>query len=895
MTRLKSKTSLVAYASDASIYAAMPETVRLIQSAEDVVEAVKLAAQKQISVTARGGGTGLAGGAVGTGVIADFSNFRSILDIDIASKTVLTQVGIIYDELNLALKKFGLFFPPDPSSGDSCQIGGMLANNSSGPRSVKYGLTSDFVEELEIVKPSGKRATLKKLPLGSMELKTFLQTDPEFEIILQILQENKRLIAEKWPALKKNSSGYNLRQVITDLERGVFNLPALLVGSEGTLGLFLSARLRLLPLPSEILTSRLYFGSLIEAGRAVPDILAIGPSGLEIVDGSTLNLIGRDKFGIPGSAAALLLVEFDDDINARKAKFDALTARLNLVAPAEFASDSESTAALWRARKAIVPTLYRHHPKKRPLALIEDISLPPDQVPAFIEYATSLFDAHHLTYGIFGHIGDGNLHVRPLFDLNDKNDFELAVRIYNEVYDRVISLGGSTTAEHADGRLRAALVKKVYGEEIYRIFLKLKETLDPDHILAPGVVLSDTPFTAQIDYEKIKSYCAACGKCNGYCPAYDIFRREDFSPRGWLRIINQSGESRRRLIPYLSYCLNCKNCTIVCPAGVDIAAEIIKYRSEKPTLLSKAAVVFADRESLLGLSLRLAKIAEPLVRSGLGRAALGLLGKPAFGLDRTARFPAIAAKSLRKRFSQRIASEGTVALFHGCADNLLESSVGEAIFKVFDRLGIDISMPEQKCCGLPYEVYGHRENLLEKARYNIDHLNYYEAVITGCASCLLRLKEYEKLFSEDDPYRQEAEKLTGKCFDISQYLNRQEIDFSIFTSEKMTTVTYHNPCHLRAAGLHKEPEKLMRKLNNIRIIVPLHADRCCAQAGSFGFVHFRESKLMFAQKKEEYGQIEADYLMTSCPACQMKIRAEMGDRFTVVHPIEILANRLGKE
>jgi len=889
---LKGKATLTAYSSDGSIYDVRPKAVKPVRSLNDIYEAVKLAHERGLSVIPRGGGTGLTGGALGEGIVLDFSDFRNIIRIDSDSQMVMTQVGIIYDELNLALKNEGLFFPPDPSSGDSCQIGGMIANNSSGPRSVKYGLTSDFIEELDVISSDGERIRLRKLEVDSDELKLFFEEHPEYNKVFDIIASNKELIRERWPKLKKNSAGYNLRQVVDNLDNGVFNLPALIAGSEGTLAIQVTATLKLLPIPQERLTARLYFKSLIDAGRAVSPILKCGPSGLEIVDGATLDLIGRERFDIPDSAAALLIVEFDDNLNQKREDFIRLAESLDLAAPVDIAADADATAALWRARKAIVPTLYRHHETKRPVSLVEDVSLPPDQIPSFIEYVTDLFSNHGLTFGIFGHIGDGNLHLRPLFDLNNANDFKLAHEIYGKIYAKIIEIGGSTTAEHADGRLRASVLKKLYGEQIFSIFKEIKKVLDPDNILSPDSVLSELPFDVSIDYEKIKSFCAACGKCNGYCPAYDIFRREDFSPRGWLRILNQSGADRDELDRYLSFCLNCKNCAIVCPAGVDIASEIMKYRAEKPSRVSSAVVALTDKEAFLNLALKMGKLAEPIMDSSFGRGAVSFLGGALFGLDKTAQFPKIASVQLRKRFADRAGDTGELALFHGCADNLLESEVGDAIFRVFDRLNIRVTIPEQKCCGLPQEVYGHRDNLIEKAKFNIDRLNRFDAVITGCASCLERLREYEKLFEDDDRYREASRLLTDKCFDISQYLNAADIDLSIFDSGRDLRVTYHNPCHLRAAGLHKEPEKLIGKIKGIELIDPVYADRCCTQSGSYGFVHFQESKLMFKKKKDDYNRIKADYIMTSCPACQMKIYAELGGNTRVVHPVQILADRL---
>jgi len=894
MAYLTNKVTLTAYSSDGSIYTDRPFAVRQVVNVNDIIETIKYARQNNISITPRGGGTGLTGGAIGSGIILDYSRFKAILDINYEKKIVHTDVGIIYDELNLALKRHNLFFPPDPSSGDSCQIGGMLANNSSGPRSVKYGLTSNFVEELTIVNSSGKLIRLKKFKLNSPELELLFKAYPYFREVFELLRDNSQLIKDKWPKVKKNSAGYNLFQVVNDFDKGIFNLPALMVGSEGTLCLFASAGLRLLPIPGDKLTFGLYFKSLVEAGRTVAPILELGPSGLEIVDGSTLELIGRQKFDIPDNAAALLLIEFDDNIANRKIAFEKVVGNFDLAASPAYADNPERTAALWRARKSIVPTLYRHHATRRPISLIEDISVPPEKIPQFIEYITSLFKKHNLTFGIFGHIGDGNLHIRPLLDLNNNKEFELARQLYDTVYNEVISIGGSTTAEHADGRLRASVLRKLYGDEIFSIFKQIKKLLDPDNIFSPDSKLSEIPFTHNIDYQKINSFCAACGKCNGYCPAYDLFRREDFSPRGWLRIINQSGENRKNLDQFLSFCLNCKNCATVCPAGVDIASEIIKYRTQKPSAVSATAIELTDSDVFLNLSLRVGKLFEPIIKSDFGKSMISTFGRSLFGFDKSARFPTIAKIPLRARYPKKITSEGEVALFHGCADNLLQSNVGDALFKLFDYLGINISMPEQKCCGLPQEVYGHRDNLIEKAKFNIDHLNRFESVITGCASCLLKLHEYTELFDDSNPYKEAAEQLAAKCYDISQYLNKIGVDISKFNGDGQLNVTYHNPCHLRRAGLHKEPLVLIGKLDNVNIQHPQYADRCCTQAGSYGYLHFQESKKMFAKKKEDYKNIGVKIIMTSCPACRMKIEAEMGDKYRVVHPVEILAERIDK-
>jgi len=771
------RASREAYASDASIYRIVPQRVVCPDDEKEAIDFIIDTLDKKIPVTARGGGTGLAGGALGKGHVIDFSRLTEIRDVSTERKTVTCQPGIIYQDLNIALKEYGLFFPPDPSSGDSCQIGGMLSNNSSGPRSVKYGLTSHYVEELIVLTKRRKPVTLKKYPLDSPELKDFLEAYPEYEEIRALLADKRDLILNHWPKVKKNSAGYNLRQVVTDLDNGIYNIPALYVGSEGTLGIFLSVTLRLLSIPSGKRSFRLFFNSLEDAGDAVEPLLGTQPSSLEIVDGSSLDLIGRKKHHIPQGVEAMLMLEYDDDLDAREEQLNEVLSRINPASPPERAGSEEERLALWAARKAIVPTLYRHHPIRRPIPFIEDASLPVERLTEFISWVRKRLEKEGLVFGLFGHIGDGNVHIRPLLNLADDYEFELAKRLYDETYEYMFSLGGSSTAEHADGRLRAPVLRQLYGDDIYNLFGRIKQILDPDNLFNPDVILSSRNMTDDIDLIKLELTCAACGKCNGYCPAFEIFRREDMSPRGWLRMLKFEGASDESLSDFYQYCLNCKNCTTVCPAGVDIAGEILKYKALRPNKTAGRIISLFDNRKQFARLLRAGSMFYPLSRSWLGRKTTAVAGGRSFGFDDQAVFPEPARKSLRERHPDICVDSGEVALFHGCADNYFVSSAGDAAIEVFRHFGWNLAMPEQTCCGLPMEVYGHRDNLIEKAKFNIDALNDFTAVVFTCASCLHRLADYHQLFDVGSEYHGRALALKDKLFDLSQYLRLRRVEF----------------------------------------------------------------------------------------------------------------------
>jgi len=894
-TDITASSSREAYASDGSLYRIKPAAVFCPESENETIGIIRRALKEEQAITPRGGGTGLAGGALGRGWVIDCSRLTQVIEISYDQQFVICQPGIIYRDLNLAIAAATpdghqpLFFSPDPSSGDSCQIGGMLANNSSGPRSIKYGLTSHYVEELTIVNCRGESLTLKKLPLESPELQRFLVRYPEYETILSLLQKNRDIIFKSWPRVKKNSAGYNLHQVVTDLDKGVFNLPALYVGSEGTLGPFLRAKLRLRQFPQDNLSYRLFFGSLESAGQAVAPLLDTEPSVLEIVDGATLNLIDRHHYSIPEEAEAMLLLEYDDDIDRREKVLNKIRHKLSTLGNPEKAASQAQRQELWAARRAIVPTLYRHHSTRRPFAMIEDASLPVEKLAEFIGWIRKRLEKENLVFGLFGHIGDGNLHIRPLLDLKEEKDFDLAQRLYDEVYQKMFELGGSSTAEHADGRLRGPLVKRLYGEKIYSIFKDLKNTLDPKGVFNPDVILTERKFTDDIDYKKLELICAACGKCNGYCPAFEVFRREDMSPRGWLRMLHRAGGEDRSLESVFKYCLNCKNCTTVCPAGVDIAGEILNYKAVNPGRISGSVIGLFDMPSLFGRLLKTGSLLNPITQSKAGRLAGSLAGRWKFGWDLQAEIPQPAGETLRQRHKDLCHSNAKIAFFHGCADNYLKNTAGDALIRVFKHLNLDLSLPPQNCCGLPMEVYGHRDNTIEKARENIDSLESYEAVVFSCASCLHRLADYHELFEEGTEYHQKALALKSRLYEACQYLLHQ--DLSLPHLDVKQTISYHHPCHLRAAKIENEPLRLLEKVG-FELIHPERAGRCCGQAGSFGYLHYREGRAMFSAKKEEYERLGVKTIFSSCPSCISKIKLEMNDDVRVCHPLELVAETL---
>src|SRR5881296_818861 len=516
--------TLTAYAVDASIYKIVPQAVVLAESEADIQTAVTYAVRTGGPLTPRAAGTNLTGSAIGSGIILDISRLNRILELNRDERWVRVQPGIVFAELNKRLACHGLLFGPDPSSGDTCKLGGMLANNSSGPHTLRYGSVKDNVQGLRVCMSSGDWLEARRYVLDDPALHAVLATHPPLQMVLGLVGQQAELIRAKRPTVSKNSCGYNLFGLVDGLDRALFDLPKLFVGSEGTLGLISEATVRLVDRPKATATALLHFRSLEEVGDAVVDLLTLSPSALEVMDSNTLDLIGRAQHGIPSDAAATLLAEFDQEsgshgieesITAQAARMTDLCRRYRLAADPVVAFDREQREALWKARKALYPTLYRYDQRKKPINYVDDVVVRAERLSELIRYLEEFFRAQHIAVAIFGHIGNGNAHIVPLLDVNDPEDFARMVEGYREIHQTVLTrFGGSICGEHGDGRVRAEFVRRMFGEDLYALFVQVKRSLDPTGVLNPGVKISNTSFTDHIDYARLSKACATCGKCN---------------------------------------------------------------------------------------------------------------------------------------------------------------------------------------------------------------------------------------------------------------------------------------------------------------------------------------------------------------------------------------------
>ena len=287
--------SLKAYAVDASMYKIRPLAVVLPECEADIDQIVDYAVQNGVPLTPRAAGTNLTGSAIGSGVIVDVSRMNRVLEVNRSEKRARVQPGIVLAELNKNLEKSDLLFGPDPSSRDMCKLGGMLANNSSGPHTLRYGSVKDNVQSLRVRMERGEWLEARPYGFDDPTLIRILNDRPALQAMRNLVQDHKELIKAKRPHVSKNSSGYNLFDLMDGVEHGIFDLPKLFVGSEGTLGIFSEATLTLVDRPQSTATGLIHFQFLEELGEAVPELLTLAPSALEVMDASTLNLIGRPE------------------------------------------------------------------------------------------------------------------------------------------------------------------------------------------------------------------------------------------------------------------------------------------------------------------------------------------------------------------------------------------------------------------------------------------------------------------------------------------------------------------------------------------------------------------------------------------------------------------------
>jgi FAD/FMN-containing dehydrogenase len=491
------------HAGASGILRALPLAVAVPRDADDLARLVRWCAETHTPLVPRAAATGMPGGNLGSGVAVDVMGpFRRVLGVDPERRIARVEPGVTLAELNTEAAQVGLHFPVDPSSGARCTFGGMIANNAAGAHSVRYGATRDWVEALELVLADGTRTMARRgSPPEHPELRERLAR------IDAALAPHRDAIERAWPKVRKNSSGY---AILEYLRSG--DALDLFVGSEGTLALIVAAELQLAPRPAARGLALLEFTDLAAAGAAVHRVLELRPATCEILDRTFLELVRSAEadagYPLRPGLEAILLVEVEADSEAALAEaLESVSRGVEGVADRiALATDPRQQARMWEVRKAASPIIARRTDGRVSMQFIEDGVVPVERLPDYILALRRILGAHGVPAVIFGHAGDGNLHVNPLVDVSAPEWRRTIESILYEIAEVVRSLGGTLAGEHGDGRLRAPLLETIWGPEIVAHFRHVKQTFDPVGILNPGVIL---PLPGQRPLEALREYAAA--------------------------------------------------------------------------------------------------------------------------------------------------------------------------------------------------------------------------------------------------------------------------------------------------------------------------------------------------------------------------------------------------
>ena len=471
------------YSEGAGIARALPRAVAVPTDADDVPVLVRWAAETKTPIIPRGSGSGMAGGAVGDGVVLDLSQIGGVSRVDETWRRVWAATGATRADVNEKARGHGLRFPVDPSSGAFCTIGGMAATNAAGAHTLRYGAMRAWVTGLDCVFDDGTRAVVRRgapLPADVPALQRFHDTAHN-----AILGAPGRF--RQHPGVRKDSSGYALADYARSGE-----LIDLLVGSEGTLAIFLAVECALVPVPAATCSLLAEFASVAQAVDAAARARASGASACELIDRTFLAVAQSEgeSVGVADGVDSVLLVEVEAGDHAAAAasarRLEGLFGGAGAIA-VRVALDPASEASLWQLRHAASPILARMDPRFKSMQFIEDACVPPEQLAAYVRGVRKALDDHAMKGVIFGHAGDGHVHVNPLVDVADPDWRATVTAVLDEVTDLVVRLGGTLSGEHGDGRLRTPLLEKVWHHETRALFQKVKEAFDPAGILNPGV------------------------------------------------------------------------------------------------------------------------------------------------------------------------------------------------------------------------------------------------------------------------------------------------------------------------------------------------------------------------------------------------------------------------
>ncbi len=919
------------YATDASIYQVEPVAVAFPRSARQCSSLIEAAAQGGIPIIPRGAGTGLAGGAIGEGVVIDFSRYhRQILEFDPDRRTVRVGAGVVLDQLNAFLHPHGFVFGPDVATSSRATLGGMIANNSSGSHTPFYGTTTDHVSSLEIVLHDGRVVTIGP---GHDTLRAHR------EMITDLVYFHSLTIKEHMPpGLLKRRPGYALDRC--RLDPG--NLIPLLAGSEGTLAAILSAELKIVPLPEARGLGLVFFRSVAEAMRATTELLHLKPAAVEHIDRVLLDQT-RDQLRFRAArdlleldalpCESLLAVEFfNDSVADRLAALEAL----NLGDRTLILKTPREAGLLWDMRKAGLSLLTGCKGAAKPTTGIEDAAVHPEDLPEYFTRLQKLISSQGLQASYYGHAASGLLHVRPVLDLHCAADAAKFRRLAGEVAALVKEFKGSLAGEHGVGIARTEWMAQQVGESLLGVMRQIKGAFDPYGVFNPGKIIPDgryqfdsdlrfrpgggfaLPFEPMLAFAaKDESFignleqCNGCGGCRKetatMCPTFQATGEEIMSTRGRVNAIRAVLEGRRDsegsplisedLAAALDNCLACKACTTECPSNVNlplIKAELLQARIRKHG--SSLRTKLFSSVDLLG---RLGCIFPRLANAALDSFLLRSFVAKTLGIALQRPLPHYTRQRFDKWFARQPhpagSPRGRVVLWDDTFVRYHEPNIGIAAYKVLTAAGFKVELPTgRKCCGRPAFSQGDLETAKNLGAHNLRLLEQDgddAPIIFLEPSCYtMFVQDYREL------KLQGAEHVAKRCVLFEDFIERllEREPAALQFQRKPGRIVIHAHCHVKALHNPAFLASLARRLPSQE--VTLLETGCCGMAGAFGAL---ESKYELSLKVAEplSRKIREQPFGTTVVASGTSCRHQIG-HLTPVHPrhmAEVLRDSLRDE
>lgn len=934
--------SRMLYSTDASNYQIEPLGVVIPKTYDDVRWTIELAAKYQTPILPRGGGSSLAGQAVGRALVIDTSKYlNQLLEVDPVARVARVQPGIVVNQLNAKLRKYGLMFGPDPASADRATIGGAIGNNASGSHSILYGMTADHVLAAHTILSDGTELIFQALRPDELAARAQLPTREGqlYRDLLALRDRYAEAIEREYPRHWRRASGYGLKELL----REDFNVARLLASSEGTLAFGLEYTLNLVPRPTRTALVLLQFDDLVRAMEATPLILECDPSAVELMDGLLISLT-RQQPGyasqiafIEGTPQAVLVVEFYGETEAELvAKVERLQQHLTRHRIAQNplpVFNPARQADVWTVRKAGLGLLMSIKGDAKPIACIEDVSVPVEHLAEYVREILRLVAEHGTSAAFYAHASAGCLHVRPLVNLKTADGVRTMRALTEGALELAVRFGGVMSGEHGDGLARGELNERLFGPTLYRCMKELKAIFDPAGLMNPGKIVDCPPLDQNLRYGpdyrtvNIKTYLSfereggfarAIEMCNGagvcrklgagtMCPSYMATRDERDTTRARANALRAALASRvlqpghftdPRTYEVLDLCLACKACKTECPSSVDMAkikTEFLAhyYRAHGTPLRARA---FGNIHLINKLGSRVAPFANLAARSPLGR-----LGKRALGVHPERDLPRFARVPFDRWFRERSGPRGDgvrgpVVYFHDTFTTYNYPEIGRAAVEVLEAAGYSVTIVERRaCCGRPMLSKGLVESARRLARANVELLAPYARAgipIVGTEpSCILTLRdEYLDLL----PGHPDAAVVAQNSFMIDEFLARQlergELSLP-WRAEPGPKVLFHGHCHQKAL-IGVKPSLAVLKAAGCT--VEESGAGCCGMAGSFGYEaeHYEISRKIGAErlfpKVEE--QPADTVIAVAGVSCREQIAHFTGRR--PLHLVEVLAARL---